>query len=105
MRFNTSSELPFYISCLYPITTINSNTLNVHSWVHKSNARNISVKLPLTQLAKMLCLPYYAYVFSSTKSVIRAERDLPGTEGGEGKDGEWGQGGEMTQTMYAHVNK
>jgi hypothetical protein len=27
----------------------------------------------------MLCLPYYAYVFSSTKSVIRAEWDLPGS--------------------------
>jgi hypothetical protein len=25
---------------------------------------------------------YYAYVFSSTKSVIRAELDLPETEGG-----------------------
>jgi hypothetical protein len=47
----------------------------------------------------MLCLPYYAYVISSTKLVIRAEQDLPGTEGG----GE--QGGEMTQTMYVHVNK
>jgi hypothetical protein len=37
---------------------------------------------------------------SSTKSVTRAEQDLPETE-------EWraGQGGEMTQTMYAHVNK
>jgi hypothetical protein len=58
------------------------------------------------QLAKMLCLPYYAYVFSSTKSVIRAERDLPGTEGGEGKNSGGGrQGGEMTETMYAHVNK
>jgi hypothetical protein len=30
----------------------------------------------------MLCLPYYAYVFSSTKSVIRAEQDLPGIEEG-----------------------
>jgi hypothetical protein len=39
----------------------------------------------------MLCLPYYAYVFSSTKSVIRAEQDLPGTEEGGG-----GQSGEMT---------
>jgi hypothetical protein len=29
----------------------------------------------------MLCLPYYAYVFSSTKLVIRAEKDLPGTKG------------------------
>jgi hypothetical protein len=51
----------------------------------------------------MLCLSYYAYVFSSTKSVIRAEPDLPETEGGWGS-GEGGQGGEMTQTMYAHVN-
>jgi hypothetical protein len=41
----------------------------------------------------MLCLPYYAYVFSSKKLVIRAEQDLPGTEGGRG---EGGQGGEMT---------
>jgi hypothetical protein len=31
----------------------------------------------------MLCLPYYACVFSSTKLVIKAEKDLPGTEGGE----------------------
>jgi hypothetical protein len=44
--------------------------------------------------------------------VIRAEQDLPGTEGGGGKrsgrgreDGGGWQGGEMTQTMYAHVNK
>jgi hypothetical protein len=38
--------------------------------------------------------------------VIKAELDLPGTEGGRGKRmGEGGRGGEMTQTMYAHVNK
>jgi hypothetical protein len=53
----------------------------------------------------MLCLPYYAYVFSSTKSVIRAERDLPGSEGGRGDVWGMGQSGEMTQTMYAYVNK
>jgi hypothetical protein len=47
----------------------------------------------------MLCLLYYACVFSSTKLVIRAEWDLPGTEG------VGGQSGEMTQTMYAYVNK
>jgi hypothetical protein len=35
---------------------------------------------------------------------IRAELDLTETEGG-GKGGAGGQGGEMTQTMYAHVNK
>jgi hypothetical protein len=64
--------------------------------VHGSNARNISVQLSLTQLAKTLCLPYYAYVFSSTKLVIKAEQDLPGTEGereGGGEEGRgWGRG-------------
>jgi hypothetical protein len=36
----------------------------------------------------MLCFPDYAYVFSSTKLVIRAEQDLPGTElGREGRGG------------------
>jgi hypothetical protein len=54
----------------------------------------------------MLCLPYYACVFSSTKLVIRAEQDLPGTEWGErGEGGGSGQSGEMTQTIYARVNK
>jgi hypothetical protein len=38
----------------------------------------------------LLCLPYYAYVISSTKLVIRAEQDLPGTEEG-GKVGEEGR--------------
>jgi hypothetical protein len=30
----------------------------------------------------MFCLPYYTYVFSSTKLEIRAEQVLPGSEGG-----------------------
>jgi hypothetical protein len=38
----------------------------------------------------MLCLPYYAYVFSSTKLEIRAEHVLPGSE--EGLRGEGGGG-------------
>jgi hypothetical protein len=44
---------------------------------------------------------------TSTKSVMRAEQDLPGTEGARREEGAEGgvQGGEMTQTMYAHVNK
>jgi hypothetical protein len=41
----------------------------------------------------MLCLPYYAYVFSSTKLVIKAEQDLPGTEGGGGE--RVGEGGRL----------
>jgi hypothetical protein len=40
----------------------------------------------------MLCLPYYAYVFSSTKLVIRAEEVLPGTEEGRGALWERGAG-------------
>jgi hypothetical protein len=58
-----------------------------NTWVHESNSKNLSVYLSLTQLAKTLCLPYYAYVFSSAKLMIRAEQDLPETErgGGEGR--------------------
>jgi hypothetical protein len=38
--------------------------------------------------------------------VIRAEQDLPGIEGRRGGEGGGReQGGEMTQTMYTHVNK
>jgi hypothetical protein len=33
----------------------------------------------------MLCFPYYACVFSSIKSVIKAEQDLSGTERGWGE--------------------
>jgi hypothetical protein len=69
------------------------------------NTRNISGYLSLTQLAKTLCLPYQACLFSSTKLVIKAEQDLPGTEGGKGERVGRGQEGEMTQTMYAYVNK
>jgi hypothetical protein len=41
----------------------------------------------------MLCLPYYACVFSSTKLMIRAEQNLPGTEGGGGE--KMGEGGRV----------
>jgi hypothetical protein len=38
--------------------------------------------------------------------VIKAEQDLPGSEGGRREEGGEGEkGGEMTQTMYAHMNK
>jgi hypothetical protein len=55
--------------------------MGCNTFVQGSNARNLSVQLSLTQLAKMLCLLYYAYVFSSTKLEIRAEQVLPGSEG------------------------
>jgi hypothetical protein len=50
-----------------------------------------------------LCLPYYAYVFSSTKLEKKAEQALPGSK--VGRVWEKGAGGEMIQTMYAHENK
>jgi hypothetical protein len=53
----------------------------------------------------MLCLLYLACLFSSTKLVIKAEQDLPRTEGEGRERGGRRQRGEMTQTMYAHVNK
>jgi hypothetical protein len=47
-----------------------------------------------------------AYTFSSTKLEIRAKQILPESEGVGGEGGGGGvQGGEMTQTMYVHVNK
>jgi hypothetical protein len=61
--------------------------LGFNTFVHGSNATNLSVELSLTQLTKKLCLSYYAYVFSSPKLEIRAEQVLPGSEGGEGVGG------------------
>jgi hypothetical protein len=39
---------------------------------------------PYLKLAKTLCLSYYCYVFSPTKLEKRAEKVLPGSEGGLG---------------------
>jgi hypothetical protein len=48
----------------------------------------------------MLYLPYYAYVFFSTKLEIRAEQVLPGSEGSGERVGEGSRRGEMTQCMH-----
>jgi hypothetical protein len=58
--------------------------------MHGSNARNLSVQLPLSQLAKTLFFLIIAYVFSSTELEKRAEQALPGSEGSGGKG--WGTG-------------
>jgi hypothetical protein len=42
---------------------------------------------------------------SSTKLEKMAEPVLPGSEGVGGEKGGGGQGGEMAQTMCAHMNK
>jgi hypothetical protein len=67
--------------------------MGCNTCIHENNSRNLSVELSLTQLAKTLCLSYYAYVFSSIKSVTRAEQDLPETE--EGRWGMVGEGGRV----------
>jgi hypothetical protein len=64
-----------------------------NTFVHESNARNFSVYLSLTELAKTFCLPYYAYMFSSTRLDIRAEHVLPGSEEGMGESVGLGGGG------------
>jgi hypothetical protein len=45
------------------------------------------------------------YTLSSTKLEIRAKQFLPGSEGMEEREKGRGKGGEMTQTLYAHMNK
>jgi hypothetical protein len=58
-----------------------------------------------------LALFIIVYILSSTKLEIRAEQFLPGSEGlggkgrGLGKGGGDRKGGEMTHTLYAHMNK
>jgi hypothetical protein len=55
-----------------------------------------------------LVLPIIAYTLSSTKFEIRAKLFQPGNKGGGGvggKAGSRGKGGQMTQTLYAHMNK
>jgi hypothetical protein len=58
-----------------------------------------------------LFLPIIAYTFSSTKLEVRAKyfcwvsRGVGQSEGLEWVvRGGWGQGGDMTQALYAHMN-
>jgi hypothetical protein len=58
-----------------------------------------------------LVLPIIAYTVSSTKLEIRAKQFLPGSEGLRGRGRGWRKGRgrvkgeEITQTLYAHMNK
>jgi hypothetical protein len=58
------------------------------------------------KLAKILCLSYYCLylLFNKIREEGRTGSAWKGGRlGGEGGDGR--QGGEMAQTMYAHMNK
>jgi hypothetical protein len=50
----------------------------------------------------MLCLPYIAYVFSSTKLEIRAEQVLPGSEGVGERGRRQGVGGNGPNSVFTH---
>jgi hypothetical protein len=82
-----------------------------NTFVHGSNARNLSVQLSLSQLAKKLCLSYYAYVFSSKKLEKRAEQAVPGSEGGmrgrgRGREAGGGRGEKWPkQCMHMRINE
>jgi hypothetical protein len=52
-----------------------------------------------------LVLIIIVYSLSSTKLEIRAKQFLPGSEGVGGKRRGGGKGVEMTQILYAHMNK
>jgi hypothetical protein len=59
-----------------------------------------------------LVLLINVYTLSSTKLEIRGKQFLPGSKGVRGdregageKGGSKRKGGEMTQTLYAHMNK
>jgi hypothetical protein len=54
------------------------------------------------KLGKYYVFLIISYIYSSTKLEKRAEQVLPGSEGGWS---EGGQGGEMAQTTYTHMNK
>jgi hypothetical protein len=56
---------------------------------HKGNANQNHTKIPPHHSTS---LSYYAYVFSSTKSEIRAEQALPGSEGGREEAGRGDRG-------------
>jgi hypothetical protein len=85
---------------------LNSPKINepIKIWATEINRTFSKEEIQMTKKHMKKCLlPYYAYVFSSTKLVIMAEQILPGS--GVGGGGDRGQEGEMTQLMYAHVNK
>jgi hypothetical protein len=58
------------------------------------------------KLAKMLCLSCYLLCFLVNKIGEEGRTSLPGSWWGEGRGREGGgQGREMVQTMYTHMNK
>jgi hypothetical protein len=61
---------------------------------------------PYLKLPKMLCLSYYClcFLFNEIRDKGQNRFCLEGRSMGE-RGRKWGQGGEMPQTINAHVNK
>jgi hypothetical protein len=58
------------------------------------------------KIAKMVCLSYYLFCFLFNKIGEEERTGSPWKREGSGEEGRSGeQGGEMVQTMYAHMNK
>jgi hypothetical protein len=65
----------------------------------------VEVVIQKTKTAQLVFV--FLYVYSSIILETRAEQVLPGSKGvgGRGMGQGGGQGEEMAQTMYAHMNK
>jgi hypothetical protein len=70
--------------------------------VHGNNARNLSAYYLYLKLANMLCLSYCLLCFLFNKIGEEGSAWKRGLRGGGMGEGD---GGEMAQTMYTHMNK
>jgi hypothetical protein len=83
-----------------------SINLGGNTLVHGSNARNLSGQLSLPQLAKTFCLSYYCLCLLVNKIGEKCKTGSSSKQRGwDVEEGGVGHGGEMAQTMCAHMNK
>jgi hypothetical protein len=76
--------------------------------VYGSNARNISVWLSLSQLAKMVCLSYYCLCLLINKIGEKGRTGSAwkrGGSGGRGRGQERGENGTKNVCTYEYMNK
>jgi hypothetical protein len=75
--------------------------------VHGSNARYLSVKLSLAQLAKMLCLSYYCLCLLFNKIGEKSRTGSAWKQGGSGeREGAGGRGEKWPkQCMHIWINE
>jgi hypothetical protein len=89
---------------------VRSRRINLEGNTHAQeiNASQLPVQLSLSQPAKTLGPSYYCLYSLFNKIRDKDRIVFAGSRGGGGaggKRGGGGQGGEMIQTLYAHMNK